>query len=361
MPKPFLNIEMLPARHGDCLWIEYGTGADTGRVLIDGGPVDTYPRIQSRIAAMPAGDTVFELIVLSHVDADHVEGLVRLFADKPLPFLVREVWFNGWRQMERAQTLGAMQAEFLSALLVERVPKAWDPDAEPWVVPDQGALPKRTLPGGLELTLLSPSVKSLRRMAAQWKTKVKKFSPGDLNAAWEVLAGQKKFLPKQGLLGGSSKLDQLLSEQFLKDGAAPNGSSIALLAEYRGKSALLLADAHPDVVCASLRRLCAERGVERIEVDAVKVAHHGSKGNTSVALLELIRSPSYLISSNGDQFEHPDAACIARIIKHGQPEHLHFNYKSEFTRPWLLAAAQKRYGYRAHVRADAQVSLKIEL
>ena len=31
------TIEMLPAAHGDCLWIEYGSGQEVRRILIDGG------------------------------------------------------------------------------------------------------------------------------------------------------------------------------------------------------------------------------------------------------------------------------------------------------------------------------------
>ena len=44
-----LRIEMLPAAHGDCLWIEYGSGTNVHRILIDGGyrmdtvtPVDQF-------------------------------------------------------------------------------------------------------------------------------------------------------------------------------------------------------------------------------------------------------------------------------------------------------------------------------
>ena len=29
-----LRIEMLPAAHGDCLWIEYGSGRQVHRILI---------------------------------------------------------------------------------------------------------------------------------------------------------------------------------------------------------------------------------------------------------------------------------------------------------------------------------------
>ena len=317
MPESFFRIEMLPARHGDCLWIEYGTGNTINRILIDGGPVSTFKFIKQRIDNMPEGNKVFELVVLTHVDADHIEGLVRLFVDKPLPFTVKKVWFNGWRQMKKAHgLLGALQGEFLSALLVHRVPRAWDPEDGPWVVQSKGKLPSDTIADGMKLTLLSPNVKSLDKMAKAWEKAVNKsgIKPGDLEAAWKALAKKKQFVPKQGLLGAAPNLDKLLESQFLKDDKTPNGSSIAFLAEFAQKSVLFLGDAHPNVIYESLKKLCAERGVKQLTVDAVKVAHHGSKHNTSKDMLGLIRSPIYMISTNGDQFEHPDPECIALIL-----------------------------------------------
>ena len=364
MTRQYLNIEMLPARHGDCLWIEYGDGPKPNRVLIDGGPADTFTRLEQRIAKVPKDQRVLELVMLSHVDADHVEGLVRFFAGKPLPMTVREVWFNGWRQMKKSHgLLGAVQGEFLSALLVKRARYAWKPDHPPWMVPTSGRLPVSTLEGGLNLTLLSPDAKKLDAMAKAWEKAVTKagFKPGDLDAAWDKLATRKKLLPKQGLLGAAPNLDKLLETQFIQDQAKPNGSSIAVLAEYAGRSALLLADAHPGVVAASLKRLCAERSVDRLEVSAVKVSHHGSKGNTSVSLLKLIDSPRWLISTNGDQFEHPDKECIARIVKYAMPKELWFNYRTKFTSPWLTKTSQKRHGYRAKVREDDELSALVAL
>lgn len=364
MGAPFFRIELLPARHGDCLWIEYGNDRDTHRLLIDGGPVSTYPYLQKRIDRMPPGDKTFELVVLTHVDADHVEGLVRLFADKPLPFAVDEVWFNGWRQMKQAHgLLGALQGEFLSALLANRVPRAWKAEAPAWVIGNQGPLPTRKLAGGMQLTLLSPDPAKLAKMVKEWKAAVSEsgIRPGDLEAAWRALAKKKQFLPKQGLLGTAPDLDKLLRAQFKPDQAVANGSSIALLAEYSDKSALLLGDAHPDVVARSLERLCKARGVSKLAVDAVKVAHHGSKANTNSALLQRVASPAYVISTNGDQFKHPDAPCIARILRDGRPKRLYFNYKSTYTKPWLAAAAQKKHGYDAVVRDDADLSLIVVL
>jgi hypothetical protein len=364
MPENFFNIEMLPARHGDCLWVEYGDKNDIYRMLIDGGPVSTFDYIQARLDQTPVGQRGFELVVLTHVDADHVEGLVRLFAEQPLPLAVDDVWFNGWRQMKASHgLLGPLQGEFLSSLLVRRVPNAWKASASPWVVPKQGTLPVYTLGSGMKLTLLSPDPGRLMKMMKKWEATIVKAGilPGDLDAAWKILAQKKKFLPKKGLLGTAPDLDALLRKQFLTDQAVPNGSSIAFLAEYRDKTVLFLGDAHPGVVAASIRRLCQERGTNRLEVDAVKVAHHGSKSNTSAALLKLIRSPRYLISTNGDQFKHPDKECLARIVKYGKPEELYFNYQSKYTKPWIGQTAEESFHYKSIARTADAVSLNVVL
>ncbi|MBP9118924.1 MAG: hypothetical protein KBF58_12715, partial [Methyloversatilis sp.] len=102
MTDPFMRIEMLPALHGDCLLVEYGDARRTRRVLIDGGPIGAFGALQARFDALPPGNRRFELVVLSHVDTDHIDGLVKLFAQPvPWPFVVRDVWFNGWRHLER--------------------------------------------------------------------------------------------------------------------------------------------------------------------------------------------------------------------------------------------------------------------
>lgn len=345
MAAPFMHVEMLPALHGDCLFVEYGDGERTRRLLIDGGPIGSYEALEARLDALPLGDRRFELIVLSHVDTDHVDGLVRLFASpKPWPFSVQDVWFNGWRHIEPAtHTLGGKQGEYFSALLHRRL------DADQWnnafggesvVVPDDGELPVKKLAGGMSLTLLSPTPAKLRRMSAAWAKDIgDTIDAGDLDAGWELLAKQKRYLPGNGLLGSTPQLDELLKKQSRPDAAAANGSSIAFLAEVgeglETKSCLFLADAHPDAVSASLRRLLKARRIDRLKVNAVKVAHHGSKGNTTEELMSLIESPRYLISTNGDQFKHPDNEAMHRIIARSDHRvELVFNYRSDYTKQW---------------------------
>jgi hypothetical protein len=366
-----MRIEMLPALHGDCIFVEYSDGQRARRLLIDGGPIGSYEALEARMNALPAGDRRFELIVLSHVDTDHVDGLVRLFANpKPWAFSVQDVWFNGWRHMDPAnQILGGKQGEYFSALLHRRLDDdQWNGafDGGAVVVPDEGDLPVKKLAGGMTMTLLSPTPAKLKKMSTAWRKDIgDTIDAGDLEAGWDLLAKQKRYLPGQGLLGSTPQLDKLLERQSRPDNAAANGSSIALLVEVGEgsdrKSCLFLADAHPDVVSASLKRLLKARRIDRLQVDAVKVAHHGSKGNTTDELMSLIESPRYLISTNGAQFDHPDDEAMRRIIsRSGKPLQIVFNYRSDRTEQWDEPARKRELNYTTvYPAADDEVIVTI--
>ncbi len=368
MAKTFFRIEMLPALHGDCLYIEYGTVSHPRRLLIDGGPIGAYAALEKRLNAMPAGDRRFELVVMTHVDTDHIEGLVRMFANKPLPVKVQEVWFNGWAHLEENHgLLGGKQGEFLSALLVRRLrQEQWNSSfgGKAVVVPDDGLLPTTLLEGGMKLTLLSPVPATLEKMRKAWKKDLGPgVIPGDLESAWLRLSKRKAYLPGQGLLGTTSELDALLERQIKVDQSVANGSSIAFLAEMGSKSCLFLADAHHDVITSSIQRLLKERNRTRLKVNAVKVAHHGSAGNISDELLNLIDSPRFLFSTNGAIFDHPDSEAVQRIIARSnhQPPTLYFNYVSETTLPWNNTELQKRLKYHAEFNPTEDVPFSIAL
>ena len=146
----------------------------------------------------------------------------------------------------------------------------------------------------------------------------------------------------------STDVDKLADTPFASDAAAPNGSSIALLAEFGGASVLLGADAHAPVLVESVRKLLRQRGVDRLRLDAFKVSHHASQNNLSTELLQLLDCKTYGVSTNGDHFCHPDREAIARIIKYGGDRPvLHFNYRTRFNDVWARPDLQERHGYTA--------------
>lgn len=350
-----LQIRMLPAERGDCLWIEYGDPARPHRVMIDGGPLQSWTDLRDALNALPKGDRRFELLVVTHVDLDHIEGVIRLLND-PAYADVRfdDVWFNGWEQLNAPgladDSLGGMEGEYLSGLIRSLTLPLNQAFGGGPVVVRGDELVVRTLSGGLRLTLLSPTAAGLRRLRAEWAQTVRKagLEPGDTDAVLRRLAAQPRFEPEDSL-GGPRRPDvtRLAKSRFAGDHSAANASSIALLAEYDGKAALLNGDAHAPVVADAVRRLLGRR--MRLPVGAVKLSHHGSKHNTSPELLELLHCPQFLFSSNGSRFGHPDPEAIAWTIAPEMPRPVRptlvFNYRTDFNRIWDNQKLRDEYGY----------------
>ena len=82
MTDTVFSIEMFPAQQGDALWIEYGPRAKPHRILIDGGTPPTIEPLRTRIKALAKTDRHFDLIGVTHIDTDHIGGMLRLISDR---------------------------------------------------------------------------------------------------------------------------------------------------------------------------------------------------------------------------------------------------------------------------------------
>jgi hypothetical protein len=348
------DIDMLPADHGDCLWITYGDAAKPRRILIDAGTPATWKRLRPKLVdavARNGGKLRFELFVVSHIDADHIGGAVKLLEEAtPLGVSFGDVWFNGYYQLDDEpppDVLGAKQGEQLSTLI-----EAW---GLPWneafarravMVPDRGVLPEHDI-GGMKLTLLSPTFDKLQALKPVWEREVINagLKPGDAYEAVDVES-------PGDVLGG--KVEDWADAKFVADTTKPNGSSIAFLAEHGGKRALFAADAHADVLLAGLRRgpLAA---ASSLGLDAYKVSHHGSRRNSDRTIVEALPAQRYLISTNGAQFQHPDPETIARIAVYGpKKKTLAFNYKTQFNDEWESLTRRSAWGLTSDYGKDEE-------
>ncbi len=320
------TIELLPAAHGDALWIEYGPASRPHRILIDGGPAPTYEEgLRRRIAALAPDERKLDLLIVTHIDADHIDGSLILLQERArLKLEIDAVWFNGWPQFfrasNRAVSRAPLQGEFLDGLVtVDPALRAgWNRqfDHRAVVIPDTGPLPVKPLPGGATLTLLGPTEARLRSLRRRWAAEIVDFPPGDVSAALARLAERREYRPPT-LPADTRGMPK--PRKYGDDSTVANGSSIACVFEYAGVAVLLASDAHARTLAASLKRLAAERSVARLRFDAVKLPHHGSMNNVSKAWLQLVDCDRWLISTNGAVFQHPDvetaqliAACRPR-------------------------------------------------
>jgi beta-lactamase superfamily II metal-dependent hydrolase len=353
------RIEMLLAGHGDCLWIEYGDPKSPRRVLIDGGATGTYKRVlRSKLVNLKEKERRFELLMITHIDADHIAGVLDLLEDKAVGFQANDIWFNGYRHLpdENPDTLGPVQGEKLTDILVKpgmRWNRAFGENGKnAVVVPDKGKLPRITLEGGLVLTLLSPTQDKLAKLKPSWLKEVRQAGLDPNVKRPEEVESEEGFE-----LLGAPNVETLAEEAFSEDSAEANGSSIAVLAEFDGRRMLLTGDAHPSVLTDSIKRL----GTSKLAVDLCKLPHHGSKANVSRALLEALDCKKYLFSSNGAHFKHPDPQAVARVIKWGGAKsELTFNYRTKFNEAWGAKPLREKKGYTAVFPRSENEDISIE-
>jgi hypothetical protein len=304
-------------------------------------------------------------MVVTHIDADHIESPVKLLGGRPPGLAIDDVWFNAWQHLrpQTDQPLGPLQGEMLSALIrQQKLPWNAALGGRAVALKDDEPLPEVTLPGGLRLTLLSPGAPALAALSREWEKELTKegLHPDCPDEALERLK-KSRLKPDDYLGAPSTDVDLLAEEPFEGDTGLPNGSSIAFIAEYEGKRCLFAADAHAPVLRQSINRLLAESGAPRLRLDAFKIPHHGSKNNLSTDLLDVIDCPRYLISTNGNIFYHPDGEAIARIIAHGGDPLLCFNYRSEENAVWDDADLQEQYGYQTRYGDETLGGLIVDL
>ncbi|WP_076263143.1 MBL fold metallo-hydrolase [Intrasporangium flavum] len=353
-----IHVEVLPARLGDCLLVECPrAGGPTWRMLVDGGPPDTWPLLEARLRRLDPADDRIDVAVITHVDNDHIGGMLP-FLGSDLATRVGDVWFNGRTHLPapKGSSRSIDQGEDAVAALLGLTPatpgtevdgdaaKQAHDGARPWNEAfgrgsvDAGAAGGHvvvTVPDGPTITVLSPTTERLARLADTWAAAVR-----------DALHGAEREI-ELDTLPPLDDLEHLADRRTVRDASVPNGSSIALLVEHRGASVLLGADAYGAVLASALHGLARARGTEALVVDALKLPHHGSQANVIAALLAAAPARHYLVSTNGDVFHHPDDAAMARVVLDAPSgSTLWFNYRTPRTERWADPRLLEQHGYR---------------
>ncbi|GAA2216425.1 hypothetical protein GCM10009850_118940 [Nonomuraea monospora] len=322
-----ISIEALPAADGDCLWVEWAHRGRTRRMIVDGGRGSV---LLERLHRLPEDDRHIDLIVCTHIDVDHIDGLVALFGQPPPGLSVGQVWFNGRRHL-RQDIAGPRQGDRLEVLL-DRAGTPWNTafGGGAVVVPDRGDLPAVRF-AGLTFTLLAPDRRALARLDAAW--------PDVLADLLPPLEGRRMTDED-----AATPLADLASAPYTPDTTAANGSSIAFIAEHEdGGRILFAADSPAEALLNGLRRLGEGTPVA---LDVCKVPHHGSARNVSTDLVSHLACDHWLFSTSGARHAHPDRRAIARIVAGRPRSTLVFNYSSRTTSPYGDDAESARFGFR---------------
>ncbi|HEX3476206.1 MAG TPA: MBL fold metallo-hydrolase [Kofleriaceae bacterium] len=360
-----LELQLLPARQGDAIWIRWRDGRAVRQLIVDMGTEGIGRALRRRLEALPVRQRVFELLIVTHIDADHIGGVLGGVVDAPPLRGLRfhDVWFNGLdhlrpsRRRRGLEAWGGVQGQRLMTWLA----------AQPWnrafggepICRDGDTVQSCTLPGGLMLTVLGPTPRRLAALEPVWQRELQ-----------HALARRREAEPSSGLeawgrarrtrptLRDGAALGRLASQVTGRDASKANGSSIVLLLEHDGHRILLGGDAYAEDIVEGLACL----GSEPFPLDAFKLPHHGSCENTTRAMIDAIDCPRFLFSTDGTQFQHPHAEAVACVIEHGRrlrrSVELGFNVRSPYNAWWDDARWKQRFRYRTRYGGDDGLTLR---
>lgn len=326
-----MKIQFLKAENGDAIVLTFFDDKGQLRnILMDGGRESTYfDRVRRNGPLKKIIDDIKErneridLLILSHIDNDHIEGFLKWFElDKSATDLINEVWFNSGEAI--ANYLKKPKNDDLDLFITDgsNVFTGVDEGIE-----FQKYLKNNNLSTGeiiekglerdffnLKINVLTPTEKQLQDLLEHYQKKT-----GDIKY---TAAGN----------DWHRNLSDIISEEknpsfrFRQDQSEKNGSSITILISYRNKKFLLLADSHPREVCAALKDLGYSKE-NTLNVEFMQVSHHGSKANNNKELFELVDTQNYIISTNSSGYGHPHKGVIARIASKNPKATIYSNYE----------------------------------
>lgn len=327
-----MKIRFLKAGNGDSFLLSFKEGEKSRNILIDSGVVstyycnstNTYGELKTEIDKIKGKNEVIDLLVLSHIDNDHICGLTEWFSrDNDAYKLIKNIWFNsgktiaeyfkepenkdlqiGLKFFNNVQTGVTEAIEFENYLLKHNI---WDKKIvlKGDVVEDHG----------IKMQILSPDKAQLIKLLKEYK----KVTGDDA-----YTASKEKDWGKN--ISDFIKEENEYGFKFVQDNSPKNGSSISFILTINKKNFLFLGDSHPNGIVSCLEQMGHSKE-NPLPVELFKISHHGSKSNTNRELIELVKTDNYFISTDSTGHNHPNKRTLARIISVNPNAIFHFNYE----------------------------------
>jgi len=326
-----MKIKFLKASKGDCFLISFKDEEKKSRnILIDGGMNETYfdssnnhdGELKLEIEKIKKDKEKIDLLILTHIDNDHILGLLRWFElDKNAHKLIGNIWFNSGKLI--AEYFNEHENSDLSLGInifnttYTGVNEALD--FENYLFTHKIWNKKIVKVGtnlnefGINIKILSPNDNQLKKLLKEYRDKTGNptYTSGT-SKDWDI---NLKVLID----------DEISNYQKPNDNSLKNQSSISFILTIKDKSFLFLADAPSNQIAETLKKLNFSKE-NPLKIEFMKVSHHGSKNNTCNELLEIISTNHYLISTDSSGYGHPNKRTLARILRYNPNATFHFNY-----------------------------------
>lgn len=289
---------------------------DDFTMLIDGG--SSHPFDNPEFYIPDIDRPVIDSIIVTHIDQDHIGGVIYLLKDDGFLKNIKQIWFNNpkndsakiFELKNKNNKTSIQQGQNLKAIINEKKQIELVNDISTNTSKEITHEYVKKLTNHIDITILSPNKKSLDRLHKKWKNY--KFK-GEENK-------EEKNNNTSLSLIEEEEIDGLSVDVSNFDKSTPNGSSIAFIMNYKKFKFLLLGDAHINIICESLINMGFSKE-EPLDVEFIKLSHHGSKKNISDQFLSLVRTNTYIVCRNKFK-DLPNVETIAKICKKGRKSYV---------------------------------------
>jgi ribonuclease BN (tRNA processing enzyme) len=372
-----LKLIVVQAQFGDCLLLQSYNEDKNNFILVDGGTSQTYEKdLKFVISKLRSKQKKVDLVILSHIDNDHILGLLDLFEDikrnreANADELIGGLWHNSFKDItdEKTDSSRLMQKLFLSNQF-----SAIGLNTNRTHLPVIGAL--KGIAEGRDLTKIAKSLHIPINQQFGGRliivgNEYKSLEVG--NMKFTILGPTEKNLDKlrkiwnDWLTKHLTSLTKVSDWQALKilDASVSNLSSIMFMVESQRKKLLFTGDGlGEDVVdVLSERGLLDSEG--KCHVNIMKVPHHGSERNASREFFNTVTADSYVISANGRD-DNPSLATLKWIIESRRKKNkiikIFLTNRTDKTDKILQKYDQKKFQYRFTFLRNGSHSLEIQL
>lgn len=317
-----LTLKIVQAKYGDCLIVKYGDDENPHHMLIDGGPGGVYrDHLKHELEQIKASGGQLDLVVLSHIDGDHIVGLLDLteelkenMADGTDPLIeVKELWTNTFSNtiskgnnlknalQNMLNNVNNLSSTLPSGNLAVQSIRQGDTlrrnalllDIPINSITDQDIISLDTVQDPVEMSninlkIIGPNEENLEKLREEWHEWIRKNEPNVLTTDQELL----------------SKIDR----------SVPNLSSVMFLLDADGNTILFTGDGRGDFILEGLEtaQLLDDNG--SIHVDIFKAPHHGSIRNTTREFFNKVTADKYVISGDG-RHDNPGFETLSWIVE----------------------------------------------
>lgn len=301
-----------------------------------------------------------DLLIATHIDGDHILGLTKMLNNHE-GLLVDNIWYNSYRRINIKNRIGlneqqkkileqikqALPVEFdainyreisntqgksLAKAILEKeaLYRVWRTD----YITDQTK--DFILPNGFgKIVLLGPKPEALLAIEEKFKNAFDEYFMQIWNESIECGEELQELLIRLiDYLQSSIKKKTVASIKepihnaaFVRNAAKDetlddsdtNYSSIAFMLECNGHKIAMLGDAFASTIEDTIVKKYRD-DEKPIACEAIKVSHHGSNGNNSNTLCNLISSHRYFIPG-GKGTEYPTWGTFGRIVENNKDEY----------------------------------------